>query len=196
MRATIKTFLSDEQLKDGYDKTLPVMWFLKAENLLDAARLLEPYDLLFNQVKSQKAFSETTLNLMSIILMLRGMALECLLKGELTRQGKIIPKDGKLDLPKKYTGHDLSTMALDVEGLSLEEDEHITLQTLSQQIMLARLPLKQAPNKAQMEQGGWTFPHDEKVYLGILDKLNKLSVLKDPQLTPDPSASVKLKEGH
>jgi hypothetical protein len=53
-RATIKTFLSDEQLKDGYDKTLLAMWYLKAKNLLDAAGLLEPHDLLFDQIKTQK----------------------------------------------------------------------------------------------------------------------------------------------
>ena len=186
MRATIKTFLSDKQLRDGYDKTLPAMWYLKAKNLLDAARLLEAHDLFFDQVKTQKAFSKTKLNLMPIILMLRGMAVECLLKGELTRQGKIMPKYGKLDLPEKYNSHNLKNISKDVDGLDLEKDEYMILETLSQQIMLARLPLKQAPTKAQMEQGGWTFPDDEEVYLKFLDKL---LVLKNSQLTSDPSAS-------
>lgn len=162
------------------------MWYLKAQNLLDAARLLEPHDLLFDQVKTQEAFSETKLNLMSIILMLRGMALECLLKGELTRQGKMTSKDGKLDLPKKYKDHNLSSMAQDIDNLALEKDERVTLETLSQQIMLARLPLKKAPTKAQMEQGAWNFPHDEDVYLKIL---NKILALNDSKLAPDPSAS-------
>lgn len=170
-RAVIKTFLSDGQIKDSYEKTLVPIWYLKAQNLLKASKLLEEHDQLFDQIKTQKGFSDSKSNLMSVILMLRGMGLECLLKGLLTKQGKITPSNGKLDLPEKYRIHNLRKMAEDVNGLSLEEDEYTTLSTLSQQITLARLPLKKAPTKSEMEQGAWTFPHDEVVYEKVLEKI-------------------------
>jgi hypothetical protein len=182
-RTKITLHLSDEQIKVGYNRTLPVMWYFKAQNLLDAAKILESHDKLFDQIRTQNKFSDTKLDLISVILMLRGMAIECLLKGALTIQGKIRVKDGRLDLVDKYKKHNLEIMAKDLIGLNLEKDEYITLKTLSQQITLARLPLNKAPSKEQMTQGAWDLPHDEEVYLNILDKIlalnDKLSVKTD-----------------
>ena len=62
-------------------------------------------------------------------------------------------------------------MAEDVKGLDLEEDDYVTLFTLSKQISLARLPAKQAPTANEMDQVGWTAPHDEEVYHRVLNKV-------------------------
>lgn len=149
-----------------------MLWVIKAQNLFKGAELLEEHDLLFDAVKTNKGFSETKFNLVSVILMLRGMGFECLLKGLLTKQGKISSKNGKLNLPPRYQGHNLRNMVEDVEGLVFTKDEFVTLQELSAQISLGRLPLKQAPTKQQMEQtGGWNYPHDEKLYKDMLHKI-------------------------
>jgi len=172
-RATFKTVIPDDQLKDGFDKisSTPMFWIMKAQDLLKASQILEEHDQFFDAMKTGKGFQGTKHKLFSVILMLRGMAFEALFKGLLTKQGTIVSRNGRLDLPPKYKKHNLRSMAEDVKGLDLEEDDYVTLFTLSKQISLARLPAKQAPTANEMNQVGWTAPHDEDVYHRVLDKV-------------------------
>jgi len=165
--------IPDDQLRDGFDRisSTPIYWVMKAQDLLKASQILEEHDQFFDAMKNQKGFSESKHHLFSIILMLRGMAFEALFKGLLTKQGIITSKNGELVLPEKYKKHNLRSMAGDVKGLDLEEDDYATLFTLSKQISLARLPAKKAPTASEMDQIGWMAPHDEEVYRKVLDKV-------------------------
>lgn len=175
-RATFKTLIPDDQLKDDFDRisSTPVYWVMKAQDLLKASQVLETQDRHFDQLKTGGPPSEEKHNLFSVILMLRGMAIEALLKGLLTKQGSITSKDGELQLPPRYTNHRLGNMAEDVKGLDLQKDEYITLHTLSTQIFLGRLPAKKAFTGAEMDQVGWTAPHDEEVFHKVVDKITSM----------------------
>lgn len=164
-----KINITEEELKTTYKETLVMMWYVKASDLLKASKVLENNCIFFNTVKNKLDNTQDTANLSSVILMLRGMSVECLLKRLLTKQGKIEVVNGSMIIPDKYLKHNLKTMAQDISELNLDINECITLECLSKYIELARLPPKSALSGSQVLI--WTLNNHEEAFDKILRKI-------------------------
>ena len=160
---------SESELISTYNETIKDVLFYKAHELEIAYKLLETHCMFFNLVKNKDNFSTNMPNLSSIILMLRGMSLECLLKMILIRRGEIKVTDGELKLVEKYSKHNLKNMAEDIPSLDLNEEEFAVLSILSSHIELGRLPPKKALSQPQILT--WELNNHERLFDVILKKI-------------------------
>ncbi|MBP6884506.1 MAG: hypothetical protein KBC17_01630 [Candidatus Pacebacteria bacterium] len=165
---------NEEELKSDYDASAnsPIPWYLKAHDLYLAAEALKIQVPLLQGIKPSQAIDTfKNCNYIAIICMLRGMQIECLIKGILTSQGKITANKGKLCLDKKFIHHNLTEICSEINGLIFNDNEISFLDSLSEYIEIGRLPFK----KTAIKKKGvaiYLFPSDEDTYTNIIKKLS------------------------
>mgnify|MGYP000887108359 CR=1 FL=1 len=110
---------------------------------------------------------------MTTIMMLRGMTIECLLKGLLVSQGNITCKNDELCIPGKYSHHNLISMLEDLKDISINNEDKKVLEKLSYYIVAGRLPRKKVNNGKFI--GFWT-SFDEDSYKTMLENIEGIFV--------------------
>jgi len=126
--------LSDEKQIENFDLigNMPETWVMSAEDLLAASRILrihwERFDHLAMHV-GDPIPDEGKIH--SVILMLQGLAIECLLKALYLQRGKgKLAENGKYLEIKGAGSHDLVQLA-DVVGISFNKEQRHLLKRLS-----------------------------------------------------------------
>lgn len=148
------------------------LWCVYADRLKESYKLLEKNGRM-SQMGSTGGIYNNGNHYITTIMMLRGMTLECLFKGILVNQGDITCKNEELDIPKKYSKHDLVLMADDIKNFSYTKKEKDVLERLGYYIVAGRLPRKKV-NTGKFK--GFCFSDDDGVYNDMLSKIEKLIV--------------------
>jgi hypothetical protein len=146
------------------------LWHEYANRLKESYGLLEENDWI-SQISPTGDVKSGVSDYTSTIMMLKGMMLECLFKGVLVSQGSITCKDEELVVSKKYSKHNLVSMADDINTFNYTEKEKDVLERLGYYIVAGRLPrMKINTGKSK---GYWS-TGDNKVYKNILEKVEKI----------------------
>jgi hypothetical protein len=179
----------------------PISWALKAEALLTSADVL---DKQFPEVPQDEddldAFYEF-FKLHQVAMMLKGMAIECLLKSIWIARISPLVVEGKFRSIPGTKNHDLLSLVTALEehiNLNLSREESELLSVLSHAITSGRYPISKSlstrPTKPdwveQMKWCKWEIPADDNRFASIVSRLlqhmNKdaqpiLSVYASPQ---------------
>ena len=155
----------------------PRAWQLVASNLLSASQVLR------EKCESSDSRSATTGELGAVELMLRGMAIECLLKALWLKQGRALVKDGHFKGVAGAGAHDLPQLTLAV-AFPLSDLEKDLLRRLSHFIEYGgRYPVPKDANKLRLTPapgGGkasattWSTPTDNQLFDALILRLDKL----------------------
>ena len=121
----------------------PVAWAFVGENLLFAVRPLEADFAAGLGTDAPAELSVVSGRLQGPVLMLRGAALECLLKAVLVHEGKVLASGGRYQSPGGAS-HDLAHFA-SLTSLTFNDDERWMLKYLGFWINQGRYPV---PNRA------------------------------------------------
>lgn len=192
----VMDFRSEDKLKADFDvvASLAIFWYGTANNLATASELLRdgiPSMKGVAKLPSEGYFKNSALS--RVVLMLRGMQLECLFKGLLTKEGKIKGRGGTLHLPRKYGGHNLFSMARDIEGLELSKNEASLLKTLGVYIEIGRLPFRKRPIDKEKPVSVWVYPGDEDLWHSIIKKVfDLIHRTSHSQHSPENQPTIKL----
>ena len=146
------------------------LWHVYAKRLKESYKLLEKNDWI-SQISSTGDVNNDGKHYTTTIMMLRGMMLECLFKGILVNQGDITCKNEELNIPKKYSKHNLVSMADDINDFVYTEKEKDILERLGYYIVAGRLPRKNI-NTGKIK--GYWFTDDDSVYNDMLKKVEKI----------------------
>lgn len=112
---------------------------------------------------------------MTTIMMLRGMTIECLLKGLLVSQGNITCENEELCISKNYSSHNLILMVKDVSDITLNEKYEEVLERLGYYIVAGRLPRKKI-NTGKFK-GFWS-NDDEDSYNEVLEEIENVFIAR------------------
>jgi hypothetical protein len=146
------------------------LWRVYVNRLKESYKLLEKNDWI-SQTGSTGDVNNNGNHYTTTIMMLKGMTLECLFKGILVKQGNITCKNEELNIPKKYSTHDLMLMADDIKDLSYTNKEKDILERLGYYIVAGRLPRKKV-NTGKFK-GFWS-TDDNSAYDNMLSKIEKI----------------------
>jgi hypothetical protein len=135
-------------------------------NLLNA--WIKSYDaLIVSSEKIRDNDSNKDIELLRVKLMLRGMAVESLLKTlAISRKIKLINNDGTLNKDFKKISHDLVGLAKRLE-INLIDDEEKILRILTDSIETGRYPI---PAKETLNNRFWIVPNYEDQFYKFLRK--------------------------
>ncbi len=118
--------------------------------------------------------------------MLRGMAVECLLKAIWIKSGGILAKDGKYKTIPGTKNHDLYSTVIKVSEkrpLHLNDEELKLLSRLSFSIISGRYPIQKSfsgsypssPNDSDIIRWNkWEYPKDENIFQTIAKKMKNI----------------------
>lgn len=176
--------ISDKKQIENFDKigNLPEAWELSADHLLSASRILKKHRDNFNP-SSLKVGEEIPDEgkILASELMLKGYAVECLLKAVWVKKGNLLAKDGKYIRIKGCGNHDLIQIAK-VVSLEFEDKQIDILKRLSIYITSAgRYPISVDWNNVKIQRlfdGGkgiptyWRIPTDDKLFEDIISIIN------------------------
>ena len=167
-------FVSDDWQLEQYHKAgnWHITWALSADELLSASRLLRKHRYAFDYKKLRVGDDiPDEGKILSPELMLRGFAIECLLKALWVKRGGVICVDGKYTGVKGAGDHDLRQLA-HVNGLRFTERQRDVLKRLSiYMTSVGRYPIAKdwRETKSQRMLGGrkmfptmWTTPSDDE----------------------------------
>jgi hypothetical protein len=154
----------------------PLAWAIVADNLVLAARLLEPHFRLdFTEEDVDRYI--TGARIQGPILMLRGCGLECLLKALYVAKGNKLGRDGRYVSPGGKD-HDLVNLA-EKAAFSMTPSEAALVGYLDDYITIGRYPVaKRAPEAYPMLADGrrrnvqWS-EHDEAGYEPLRKRLRE-----------------------
>jgi hypothetical protein len=135
----------DKQLKDGFDwaANRPGAWRTTAANLTTAADLLaRDCRLDLGQALAERDVDGAvrTFQRLGPLLLLRGCAVECLLKAHFVRTGGVLARGGRYVRPRGAKDHDLVSLAT-IAHVDVSEAEQRVLSKLSDWIVRGRYPL-------------------------------------------------------
>lgn len=172
-------------------------WWSAAERLFSGSKYLclhSAYhtldsDEILSLVKSdQGLLPPEPLRIGGVIMMLRGMGIECLLKALWVDNGRELAADGKYQKIPGSTEHNLMSLSDKVGAvvkLDLTADDRYVMERLSVYIVTGRYPIprnwevtkpKSLPRGVFGSITNWEFPTDERTYNQMVEKLtSKLS---------------------
>ena len=173
----------DEQIRQ-FDMAgnLPITWQLAADSLLAAARILKDHRVRFDPCHLQ--VGDTVPDEGKVLfpeLMLRGFAVECLLKGLYVKAGNKLASGGKYLGVKGASDHNLLQLAITV-GLTLASAQRDVLKRLSIIMVGAgRYPITKDWSLRKIQRafrGGkgppdfWGTPSDDSMLAAIVEHLD------------------------
>lgn len=167
----------DRQIKDFDDVgNNHYSWALSAHDLLAASRLLRKQKAAFDieSVAVGAAIPDEG-SIHRADLLLRGFAVECLLKALWVKQGGVICTDGKYKGIKGVGNHNLCQLC-DVNNLLFSIDQRDVLDRLSIFITsVGRYPIATDWSKTKKMGGGvyWMSPSDDEAFDLIISNLYK-----------------------
>jgi len=168
----------NDRTKQRFEKSgnSPISWFMSADHLLAAARVLRREYRSFNMDLSDNTEIPPEEKLLPSIFLLYGFALENLLKALFLKNGGVLVKDGR------YCGknnHRLHTLA-EKSAFSVSSTEKTVLQGLSKKLVSsARYPIgtcyeqhkiESLPDRSRSDQLGFN-TGDIQVIEGIAKRL-------------------------
>jgi hypothetical protein len=160
----------------------PRAWFMKAIALFESGDLASrEFSGRFASFNREDEFERDFLfNLLNIVRMLKGMAMECMLKAAWISSGEILAKDGRMERSLKTNAHDLYAMAEIVcakVSIPISEDEGMVLARLALGIETGHYPtttamrkLPSRPSKKTPYLHKWD-DRDEQILKGLVEKL-------------------------
>ena len=171
---------------------LPDSWVRKANELLISSALLyERYSEIDHSDPREHLKPEA--QVLEIILMLRGMAIECFLKAIWLDKGQNFIKDGRFRNIPNSGNHDLVAIANEVFTLmdmKISSEERRILERLTLSIERGRYPIskKPSPNRMAMRRKNendlevhfnleWSLSKDESQFDSFISKL--MNVLQE-----------------
>ena len=165
----------------------PRAWQIVAENLLFAARTLSERCGTFDSQSTDAQFSNRA-QLGAVELMLKGMAVECLIKALWLGRGNSFVKAGKFFNVPGAGAHDLPQLAL-AAGLNTSSFEVDLLRRLSHFIEYGgRYPVPRTSNKLKLTdspRGGkaaattWRSPSDDLLFESLVARIDQLCPTHD-----------------
>ncbi len=181
---------SDQDQIENYDVigNLPVAWLREARILLAcSANLAKDCSFLKDTfgADSVAAVHSAELETFGVVQMLRGMALECLLKGLWLKAGGTLASDGLYRKIPETRDHDLVSIAKIVSRkshLEITDPEVDLLRRLSVAIFSGRYPIQknwETTKRKHLPSGEfhsgllWRVPSDEATYVKLTDKLQE-----------------------
>jgi len=127
--------------------------------------------LIFSSEKITDVDSNKNIEIFEVRLMLRGMALESLLKTlAISRKIKLISSDGSLHKDYRKISHNLCSLAIKLEVI-LTDDETKMLNILSDAIETGRYPV---PAKSTQIKRFWIVPTYENIFSKFIEKAENL----------------------
>jgi len=158
-------------------------WLISADNLLAASRVLKKQRDEFDESQLKIGDSEPDeIKVLFPELMLRGFAIECLLKSIWLKNGGKLTANGEYKGIPGANSHDLLQLS-DANKISFTKTQRDVLKRLSLiMVSSGRYPIskKWSDNKIQQLSGGgkghpsfWMYPSDDKKFEGIVIILNK-----------------------
>ena len=169
--------------KEQYEKggNFPMAWEMSADELLAAADVLKQKRTTVGPVSVGSPIPLHALSL-SIELMLRGYAIECLLKGLWVSLGNEITEDGKLKKIPNVNMHDLVKIS-EIVNLSLSDKEKTILARLKiYTTSMGRYPIptnwqhtkiQRWPDGSESFPGIWTSPTDYEILENFIERIKK-----------------------
>jgi hypothetical protein len=126
----------------------PFSWISSAEDLLISSNILRKnYERASAKMrKHSKGSVPDEFNCLSVALMLKGMAIENLLKAVYLKKNKMV-KNGKFCPPSEFNNHSLVSMAI-YNNITLTDDERDALENLSSAITFyGRFPIPKSSDR-------------------------------------------------
>ena len=165
----------------------PVSWWITADNLLVASRFLclhSAHQLSgkeFFELHKKPPLPDET-KVYGVIQMLRGMAVEALLKGLWVDYGGTLAENGRYKKIPDTTEHQLVSLVEKVStviNLDLSSDERSVLEKLSISIIDGRYPIRKLWETRKPEKLPiWYVHRDEEIMASMISKLKSKIKLK------------------
>jgi hypothetical protein len=152
---------------------LATSWYAVAENLLLASNVLKERAASFDPfaVSTDDAVPREG-RLGAVELMLRGMAVECLLKAVWLAKGNELVDGGKfLGVPGALKTHDLTKIASAVAFVVTREEHDLLLRLSAFSEYGGRYPIPIRSEKLTTVEKKWSSPPDDKVFDGLVSRL-------------------------
>lgn len=175
--------ISDKRQIDNYDYVGndPMSWQITAGKLLAAVEVLKRardnyYETTIHELKKDDPIPSEGRILNSEI-MLRGFAMECLLKGVYVKQGNKLAANGRLVKIQGVGSHKLIQLAQKIHFELTAKEQNLLMRLEVYITSAGRYPISDFWEKTKIREsiGGpptyWTMPTDDIMYCNLTDRL-------------------------